>query len=551
MVSPVYELADRHVERWADLDPVGATYLGIAGRDARWPDWSPDGHEARAELARATLTELAQLADTSDADRVARLVMEERLGAELALHEARTWSNDLNVIACPAVDVADVFDLADLSTPESADAWATRLEGVPDVCDGVRASLQLGLDAADAAARRQAERTGAQIIERAEAFRELAAQAGDERLRRRLEAAGAAAADAYGALGRWLGTEYVAGARVDDAVGRDRYGLMLQSFLGAPADVDEAYEWGWQRVRELNDEMARVGEQLLPGADLAKVLHHVEHESDFAVTGTEALRDWAQEHVDRMIDVFGRDHFDIAPPIRTCDVKVGPSGGAAAPHYVGPSEDGARPGSVWYSDFGADHRFALWSQVTTANHEGVPGHHLQVAQLIQGPADVSRFQSTIAWTSGHGEGWALYAERLCHELGLLDRPDAVLGYLAAAQLRAVRVVIDIGVHCGFAIPDDAVFRPGESWTWDVAFELAKTMTGEDDKVLTSEIDRYFGWPGQAPSYALGEREWLAARDAAQRAAGSSFDAKAFHTAALDLGPVGLDILRSEVVRAVA
>lgn len=550
MTSPVYELADRHVERWADLDPVGATYLGIGGRDGSFPDWSPDGFDARADLARSTLAELAGLSDASDADRVARLVMEERLGSELALHEAKAWSNDLNVIACPAVDVADVFDLADFSTAEAAEAWATRLDGVPEACAGVRSALQAGLDAGDAAAVRQAERTGAQIVERAAAFRELAAQADDEGLRQRLEVGGAAAAAAYTELGRWLGTEYAAGARADDAAGRDRYGLMLQSFLGAPADVHEAYEWGWERVRELNDEMARVGAEILPGADLAQVLHHVEHESDFAVIGTEALRDWAQEHTDHMIEVFGRDHFDIAPAIRECDVKVGPAGGAAAPHYVGPAEDASRPGSVWYPDLGAEHRFALWSQVTTANHEGVPGHHLQVAQLIQGPAEVSRFQSTIAWTSGHGEGWALYAERLCHELGLLDRPDAVLGFLAAAQLRAVRVVIDIGVHCGFAIPGDAVFRPGESWSWDVAFELAKTMTGEDDKVLSSEIDRYFGWPGQAPSYALGEREWLAARAAAQEAAGASFDAKAFHTAALDLGPVGLDILRSEVVRAV-
>ncbi|MEO1060410.1 MAG: DUF885 domain-containing protein [Actinomycetota bacterium] len=551
MASPVWELADEHVERWADLDPVGATYLGIAGRDDRWADWSPDGHRAQADLARSTLARLAELTDTADADRVARLVMEERLGSQLALHDARTWSNDLNVIACPAVDVVDLFDLADFSTPEAAEAWATRLEAVPSVIDDVRASLQTGLDAGEPAARRQAERTGEQVLHRAAAFRELPTKATDEATRSRLEVAGERAAAAYDELGRWLTTEYAAAARTDDAVGRERYELLLQSFLGAPADVEEAYAWGWERVRELHDDMRRVGEKILPGAGLAQVLHHVEHESDFAVVGIDALRGWAQEHVDHMIDVFGRDHFDVAPPIRTCEVKAGPAGGAAAPHYVGPSEDGSRPGSVWYPDLGADHRYALWGQVTTANHEAVPGHHLQVAQLVQGGAEVTRFQSTIAWTSGHGEGWALYAERLCHELDLLDRPDAVLGYLSAAQLRAVRVVIDIGVHCGFPIPADAVFRPGTPWSWDVAFDLAKTMTGEDDKVLASEIDRYFGWPGQAPSYALGEREWLAARAAAQEAAGASFDAKAFHTAALDLGPVGLDILRSEVVRAVS
>lgn len=546
----MFALSDRYVDAVAALDPLEATFAGIAGHDDRLPAYDPAWHEARAELDRATLAELATIDDESGADRLARLVLEERLRVALELHASGAWQRDLNVIASPLQLLVEFVDLVDVASPQGRADLASRLEALPGSLAGYRASLQVGLDAGDTVAIRQVRRGIEQTRARAPHLVEVVAPlADDPDSGERLRAAATRAADAYLAFGDWLRDGYAPHARADDAVGIDRYRVHQRAFLGADPDPAEAYAWGWTEVHRLRAEMEAVAQQILPGADLTTALHHLQHESDFAVHGVEAFRDWAQAHVDHMVDVFGRDHFDIAEPIRRCDVRVSPPGGSTAAHYTGPSEDGSRPGVYWQPDLQRD-RYPLWGQVTTANHEAVPGHHLQIAQVVLGGAPMSRFQRMLCWISGHGEGWALYAERLCHEAGLLHRPEAVMGYLASSMLRAVRVVIDIGVHCGYPLPDDAPVHPGEAWTWEAAFDLALLLTGDSPQEITSEIDRYFGWPGQAPSYKLGEREWLAAREDARSAMGDAFDAKRFHTEALNLGSIGLDLMRTEVVRAV-
>jgi uncharacterized protein (DUF885 family) len=546
MVSPIFAHASRHVDLVAAHDPLLATFSGIAGHDDRLPTLDPDWFAAGAELDRVALAELAQLPETDDADRLAREVMAERLGVALDTYEAGVWRADLNVIASPLQSLVEVIDLADTSTEAGRLDLAARLEALPGALSGWRATLESGRGSNQTVAIRQVRRCADQTRRRASHFVEVVAPLlDDSALGTRLDQAATAAASAYAEFGRWLEDEYAPRAREDDGVGIDRYRLAQRTFLGADPDPADSYAYGWAEVHRLHTEMVAVAEQILPGATLAEVLDHVEARSDFAVYGVEAFRDWAQGHVDSMIEIFGREQFDLPPALRVCEVKVSPAGGSTAAHYTGPSEDGTRPGIYWQPDLERE-RYPLWNQVTTANHEAVPGHHLQIAQVVLGGAPLSRYQKMLCWISGHGEGWALYAERLCAELGLLDRPEATLGYLAAAQLRAVRVVIDIGLHCGYRLPADAPVHPGEAWTWEVAFDLARAMTGESEQELASEIDRYCGWPGQAPSYKLGEREWLAAREDARRAAGDAFDLKQFHTQALNLGPLGLDILRRSV-----
>lgn len=559
VTSDVFDLADLYVDDFARTDPISATYAGLSGHDGRLTDLSPNGWALRAERDRRALRALDELGPESVADPVARraaAVMRERLSVAVDEFDSGAWRRDLNTIASSFQAVLEVMDLSDPADDLGREALVARLEAVPATLSGYRQSLTAGMDAHDTVAIRQVARAVEQSRARAQHFVSVAdhvvhAVGADTPLAERARRAGARAAQAYYDLGTWLADDYAPHATVHDAVGLERYRLAQRSFLGADPDPHESYAWGWQRVHELRDAMRRIATDLVPGGDLHEALHHVEHDSDFAVYGIDAFRDWAQSHVEHMIDVLGREQFHLTPALRRCEVRVAPAGGSTAAHYTGPSEDASRPGIYWQPDLQRD-RYPLWNQVTTANHEAVPGHHLQIAQVVLGGAPLSRFQRMLAWTSGHGEGWALYAERLCHELGLLDRPEAVLGYLAAAQLRAVRVVIDIGVHCGLALPADAPVHPGADWTWEVAFDLARTCTGESVEELTSEIDRYFGWPGQAPSYALGEREWLAARDDARERCVANhrpFHMASFHATALDLGSMGLSTLRSEIAAA--
>jgi uncharacterized protein (DUF885 family) len=166
---------------------------------------------------------------------------------------------------------------------------------------------------------------------------------------------------------------------------------------------------------------------------------------------------------------------------------------------------------------------------------------------------LSRYQTSVGSVSADAEGWALYAERLMDELGFFPDPGTRMGYLDGQQMRAVRVVIDLGMHLELPIPQDQgvpePFHPGERWTPELAREFFGAHSGLTAEFLDSEIVRYLGWPGQAIGYKLGERAWLAGRDAARRAhesRGEAFDVKAWHIAALSQGSLGLDDLVTEL-----
>jgi uncharacterized protein (DUF885 family) len=199
---------------------------------------------------------------------------------------------------------------------------------------------------------------------------------------------------------------------------------------------------------------------------------------------------------------------------------------------------------MWWSVPQVVTTFGTWRELTTVHHEGVPGHHLQVAQAVYRRELLNTWRRLECWVSGHGEGWALYSERLMADLGYLDDPGNRMGWLGGQSLRAARVVIDIGVHCGFEAPAEV---GGGAWTYDKAWTLLTRHAGLEESSRRFELDRYLGWPGQAPSYKIGERLWLQIRDEAAQRAGADFDLKTFHKNALDLGSIGLDVLREAVL----
>ena len=235
-----------------------------------------------------------------------------------------------------------------------------------------------------------------------------------------------------------------------------------------------------------------------------------------AIEGEDALQRWLQDLMDETVAALDGTHFDLAPPLRTVEAMIAPPGTAAAQYYTAPTADFSRPGRTWYPTMGRS-RFPIWNEISTCYHEGVPGHHLQLAQWVYVTPELSRFQSGTM-ISGNIEGWALYAERLMDELGFLSDPGARLGYLVAQQLRAARVIVDIGMHLSLAIPGGQPFHSGERWTAELGREFLGLHAGKDVAFLDSEWVRYLGWPGQAISYKLGERVWLAGRSEAQRRA---------------------------------
>ena len=197
-----------------------------------------------------------------------------------------------------------------------------------------------------------------------------------------------------------------------------------------------------------------------------------------AVEGVEAIRERLQAMMDDAIAALDGTHFDLAEPVRRVEAMIAPPGSAAAPYYTRPAQDFSRPGRTWLPTFGRT-RFPLWDLVSIWYHEGVPGHHLQLAQWAYVSGQLSTYQTSLGSVGANVEGWALYAERLMDELGYFADPAERLGYLDAQQLRAVRVVIDIGMHLRLPVPDDAegalAEHRGQPWTP----ELARAFLGEN------------------------------------------------------------------------
>jgi uncharacterized protein (DUF885 family) len=555
MTSPVYSLSDDYINKVAELDPAAATSMGIAGHDHEMTDFSPAGHDARAENDRQTLAKLNALDTSASSDRLAAGVLRESLEISGAEYDANEHLVSIRVLAGDVDAARAIFDLMPTDTAEQWSVIAERMSKVPQAFAGMRESWKLGLDRGVKAQRRQVLASSEQLAtwagrKDAPAFFEQFAESATSVAGAPIEQLRKVAKQATQALGEtadFLINDYAPQADTRDGVGPERHALARRRFMGMKVEAKDAYEWGWAEVQRIDAEMERVAQEILPGSTLSEVRHFLDTDPSRSIQGEGALRDWLQELMDdAMSFLVDNNHFSIPESIRTVEAMISPPGGAAAMYYTGPSEDLSRPGRTWYPTNGRT-VFPRWSEPTTAYHEGVPGHHLQVAIATINSEKLSRFQRNT-FVSGHGEGWALYAERLMDEFGFLENPEYRLGYLYAQAFRAARIVIDTGIHCGFAIPQSSSWHPGEQWTPELMLEFLSARSSSDDEFNRSEINRYLGWPGQAISYKLGERVWLDLRDDAKKKYGASFDLRKWHAHALDLGNLGLDLLKSEMAR---
>ncbi len=349
-----------------------------------------------------------------------------------------------------------------------------------------------------------------------------------------------ASAEAYGKLQAFLTDELAQHAPEKDAVGREHYALASRYFLGATVDLDETYEWGIEELARMVAEQESIAREIKPGASVHEAIAFLDQDPSRKLHGTDALQKWMQQTSDRAIEELGRSHFDIPTEIRRLECMIAPTqeGGI---YYTPPTDDFARAGRMWWSVPEGVTEFDTWRELTTVYHEGVPGHHLQIAQAVYNKAQLNTWRRN-AGTSGHAEGWALYAERLMEQLGYLDDPADRLGMLDGQRMRAARVVLDIGVHLEKQLPDGS-----GPWTGDYAFEFLGDNVNMNEGFVRFEVNRYLGWPGQAPSYKIGQRIWEQLRDEYARREGDAFDIKAFHKKALDIGGVGLDTLKSALL----
>lgn len=472
------EVADAYVDALVDLDPITGTFLGVAESSGKLPDFSPTGQEAVAQLARTTLEKLTEAEARPGADiaaeKICARLLRERLTAELAVHEAGEGLRTVSNLSSPLHHVREVFTVTPAETDEDWAALAQRLRAVPAALEGYRAALDAYRKQNLPAGPLQVRTVIGQLDEWIGTDRSWFAEftdPGPDSLRAELTEAAEVATGALVELRDWFRDIYAPAIEgAPDVVGRERYARLARYFNGADLDADEAYAYGWSEFHRLLAEMEAEAEKVLPGAKtpweaLAWCDEHGE-----AVEGVEETRQWLQSLMDEAMDALDGTHFELAERVRRVESRIAPPGGAAAPYYTQPSLDFSRPGRTWLPTMG-ETRFPAYDLVSTWYHEGVPGHHLQLAQWAHVADQLSRYQTTVGIVSANAEGWALYAERLMDELGFLTNAERRLGYLDAQMMRAVRVIIDIGMHLELEIPADSPFHPGERWTPELAHEF--------------------------------------------------------------------------------
>lgn len=540
--SAIDAVANDYFEQFLELFPELGTELGLAGYESRFGDYSPAGIQAFAALNRRTLERLEKLDPVDQVDEVTLDAMRERLGLELEI--IATGRTELNNIACPAQEIRSIFDLMPQESATDYTHIADRLDAVGHAIDGYIASLRESASNGLVAAQRQVRTVSEQTTDYAkdDGFFDQLAQAGSEaapELHAKLQAGARSAKEAYRRLARMLSEELLSQASQRDAVGREYYALASRQFLGAAVDLDETYAWGVAELDRIITEQQRVAELIKPGASIAQAKAILNADPRRKLHGTEALREWMQAKADAAMTELAASHFEIPAPMNRIECMIAPTQDGGI-YYTGPSEDFSRPGRMWWSIPPGEDEFSTWSELTTVYHEGVPGHHLQIGTAQLQADTLNQWRRNLCWVSGHGEGWALYSERLMQQLGYLDDPGDYMGMLDAQRMRAARVVFDIGVHLELEIPE--AWGQG-TWTSEKGFEFLRANFDESPGQLEFEFIRYLGWPGQAPSYKVGQRLWEQIRDELAARAGTDFDVKAFHTRALKIGSVGLDTLK--------
>jgi uncharacterized protein (DUF885 family) len=552
--TDVDAVADAYLDDAVALNPIEATNIGVAGHDARLPDYTPDWHAQRSQLRRQTLAQLAATSPVDANDRITVAALREELTVAEALRDLGAEESELRNTFSPLQNIRDVFDVTPANTVDDWEIIAQRLAAVPRSVDGYIESLRFAAGRGHVSARRQVLAGVKQCGDIAGPdgyFARFARRARTkdgtplaDSVRADVERRAHMAATAYEGLGRFLRDELAGQASAKDPVGRERYAVHARACLGSDVDLDETYEWGQQELARIAAAMAETADRIRPGASVAEAIAALDADPARRLAGVDALQEWMQRTSDDAVAALADTHFDIPEPIRRLECHIAPSHDGII-YYTGPSEDlVTRPGRMWWSVPDGVTDFGNWRELTTVYHEGVPGHHLQVAQTAYRREILNRWRRLASWSNGHGEGWALYAERLMADLGFLDDPGDYLGMLDGQSLRAARVVLDIGIHCGLPAPAEV---GGGDWTYDKAWQFLSAHANMADAFLRFELDRYLGWPGQAPSYKIGERLWLQLREDVRAKEGADFDLKAFHRRALDIGSVGLDVLRAAVL----
>jgi uncharacterized protein (DUF885 family) len=531
--------------------PELASSLG----DKRWndqiADYSVKGYNQNLERQQGFLMRLAVIDDKglSDQEKISRELLLRQFTQDQEAAEFKEWEVPVNQLGGIQTAYPDLVAQLSFTTVKDYDDWIARLHLVPRAFEQVTANMALGIEDHNLPPKYLLDKVLAQVKEFAAQKPEDSPLASplkkfpdgikpleQERIKKEmLDAIGNEVIPAYMRFARFLEVSYVPACRTEPGIssvpnGAKYYQFLIRQSTTTDLTADQIHQIGLDEVKRDESEMEAIAKKM-GFADLAAFRAALAANPKLKATSGDQLLAAYKSYIGpmqaKLPELFGRlpkARLEVLPVPDYLEKVMYPA------YYEDGTPDGSRPGHLRVNEYNATDR-NLYAIEAVAYHEGIPGHHLQIsiAQETEGLPAFRKFQSYTAFV----EGWALYSERLGKEVGFYQDPYSDYGRLQADMWRAIRLVIDTGVH-------------SQHWTRDQMVQYFHDHSSIEESTVQTEVDRYIGWPAQALAYKMGQLKILELRDRAKKALGDKFDLRAFHDEVVDSGALPLDVLSDRV-----
>ncbi len=545
------DLFHEYWEAYLERNPEFASTIGDTRYNDKVTDNSVKSVNAWLEREQGWMLRLAAIAPDglTDQEKLSRELLLRDFADDQEVAEFKEWEMPVNQMDGIQTEYPDLVAELSFNTVKDYDDWIARLHAIPGAFAQVITNMSIGVDDGRVPPKYLLEKLDEQVKQMAaqkpedspfalplKKFPASIPAAEQQRIKTgMLDAIGKEVLPAYTRLARYLEVSYIPAGRNDPGIsalpdGAKYYQYLIRHITTTNLTADQIHQIGLDEVKKDEAEMLAIA-QKLGFQDLASFRASLKTNPKLKAASADALLAAYKSYLGpmqaRLPSLFGtlpKAPFEVVP-VPDYMAKTAP------PAYYEPgTPDGCRPGRLFIDTYNATDR-NLYQVESIAYHEGIPGHHLQIsiAQELQGIPEFRKYERYTAYT----EGWGLYAERLGKDVGFYQDPYSDYGRLEADIWRAIRLVVDTGVH-------------SQHWSRQQMVDFFHQHSNIDETSIQAEVDRYIAWPGQALAYKVGQLKILELRDRAQKAQGDRFDIRAFHDQVIDAGALPLDLLEARI-----